>query len=202
MIIYSTYSLAFYYGGTLLIDKEITPGNIVTVFFSIVIGSFSIAGSSGEIQAIGFAVGAGAKLFEPIDRQPRISSESEAGIKLENVKGDIEVHGVKFAYPSRPDVIAVKHMDLKIEAGTTVALVGASGSGKSTIIQLVERFYDPLEGKVTLDGVDLRDINVGWLRRQIGYVTQEPTLFKGTITQNVAYGLVGTDLEYATPAEK
>ena len=84
---------------------------------------------------------------------------------------------------------------LEIAAGTTVALVGASGSGKSTIIQLMERFYDPDSGVVTLDGVDLRELNVRWLRQQIGLVGQEPVLFSGTIAENIAYGKPGSTRE-------
>jgi ATP-binding cassette subfamily B (MDR/TAP) protein 1 len=80
---------------------------------------------------------------------------------------------------------------LVVEAGQTVALCGASGSGKSTAIQLVERFYDPDQGSVTLDGVDLRKLNVRWLRQQIGLVSQEPVLFSGTIAENIAYGKPG-----------
>lgn len=160
---------------------------------SVLIGAFSIAGSSGEIQAIGFAMGAGTLLFRTIDRKPTIDSSSKDGDKLDKVEGKIEVKNVKFKYPSRPTEWAIRQMDLTIYPGKTVALVGSSGSGKSTLIQLVERFYDPLEGTVSLDGVDLRKLNVHWLRQQIGYVTQEPTLFKGTILDNVAHGLVGTE---------
>lgn len=87
-------------------------------------------------------------------------------------------------------------------AGKTVALVGASGSGKSTIVSLVERFYDPLSGVVKLDGVDIKDLNVKWLRNQIGLVSQEPVLFATTIRANVAYGLIGTRWEHDTEEEK
>jgi ATP-binding cassette subfamily B (MDR/TAP) protein 1 len=91
---------------------------------------------------------------------------------------------------------------LEIAAGTTVALVGSSGSGKSTIIQLVERFYDPDSGVVTLDGVDLRQLNVRWLRQQIGLVGQEPVLFSGTIAENIAYGKPGSTREDVEAAAK
>lgn len=112
LIIFSTYSLAFFYGGILLDSKEISPGDILTVFFSVVIGAFSIAGSSGELQAMGFAAGAGITLFDPIDRVPPISTQSSEGKKLDKVEGKITVENITFSYPSRPDVIAVKNMSL------------------------------------------------------------------------------------------
>jgi ATP-binding cassette subfamily B (MDR/TAP) protein 1 len=112
------------------------------------------------------------------------------------------LENVKFTYPSRPDVPIVRDLSLAFPAGRTAALVGASGSGKSTIISLVERFYDPLSGIVKLDGVDLKDLNVKWLRTQIGLVSQEPTLFATTIKGNIAHGLIGTRHEHASEEVK
>jgi len=114
---------------------------------------------------------------------------------LDKVSGDISLKNIKFAYPARPDKRVCNGYSLEIAAGATVALVGASGSGKSTIIQLMERFYDPDSGVVTLDGVDLRELNVRWLRQQIGLVGQEPVLFSGTIAENIAYGKPGSTRE-------
>jgi ATP-binding cassette subfamily B (MDR/TAP) protein 1 len=121
---------------------------------------------------------------------------------LEKVEGEIVVEDVKFSYPSRPTVQVVKGMNLTFRAGQTAALVGASGSGKSTIISLVERFYDPSSGAVKIDGVNLKDLNVKWLRAQIGLVSQEPSLFSTTIHQNIAYGLIGTMYENASEEVK
>ena len=154
------------------------------------------------IPAISHGRAAAAKLFETIDRVPTIDSESNEGLKPETCKGEIRVEGVTFSYPSRPDVIIVKNLSLDFPAGKTAALVGASGSGKSTVISLVERFYDPLEGRVTLDGHDLRELNVRWLRTQIGLVSQEPVLFATTIRGNVEHGLIGTVWENASNDEK
>jgi ATP-binding cassette subfamily B (MDR/TAP) protein 1 len=155
-----------------------------------------------EVQAVSHARGAAAKLFATIDRVPTIDSADPGGLKPERCEGRITFENVKFSYPSRPDVPVVKELSLTIEAGTTVALVGASGSGKSTVISLVERFYDPLSGVVKLDGVDLKQLNVKWLRSQIGLVSQEPILFSTTIKNNVAHGLVGTKWENAPEEEK
>ena len=92
---------------------------------------------------------------------------------------------MEFNYPSRPEVAILRGLTLTIEPDQTVALVGPSGCGKSTVIQLVQRFYDPAAGSVSLDGVDLRNINIGWLRDQIGIVGQEPVLFATSIAENI-----------------
>ncbi|KAI5826571.1 P-loop containing nucleoside triphosphate hydrolase protein [Schizophyllum commune Tattone D] len=198
-VIYGSYALAFKFGTTLILHGEADPEIVVNVFFSILIGAFSMGLLAPEMQAVSQARGAAAKLYATIDRVPHIDAYSEAGRKLDTVHGDITLEGVKFAYPARPDVQVVKGVDLHFPAGKTAALVGASGSGKSTAISLIERFYDPLEGVVKLDGVDLKDLNVKWLRSQIGLVSQEPTLFATTVRQNVAHGLINTRWENASP---
>ncbi|RKO87292.1 P-loop containing nucleoside triphosphate hydrolase protein, partial [Blyttiomyces helicus] len=190
--IYGTYALAFYYGATLIIEAEIDAGDILTTFFSVLIGAFALAGTSTEMTAFSFATGAATTLFGTIDRVPEIDSASLEGFQPATVTGRVVVQGVKFRYPSRQEVVVLHGMDLEIEAGTTCALVGSSGSGKSTIISLLERFYNPEAGTISLDGIDISSLNVNWLRRQIGYVTQEPVLFKGTLWENVAHGLIGT----------
>lgn len=155
-----------------------------------------------EAQAIGAAGGAAAKLFMTIDRVPPIDSADPSGLKPEKVTGEIILNDVRFNYPSRPDVPIIKGLSLSFSAGKTAALVGASGSGKSTIVALIERFYDPLEGSVTLDGNNLKDLNVRWLRSQIGLVSQEPVLFSTTIRKNVEHGMFGTALEHASDEER
>lgn len=124
------------------------------------------------------------------------------GLRPETVTGRITFEDVRFHYPARPDVPILKGLDLVFEAGSTSALVGASGSGKSTIVSLVERFYDPISGVVKLDGVNVKDLNIKWLRSQIGLVSQEPTLFGTSIKENVAQGLVGTVLEHVDEEKK
>ena len=116
--------------------------------------------------------------------------------------GEVSLESVSFNYPSRPTIPILRDLSITFPAGKTAALVGASGSGKSTIISLVERFYDPLSGSVKLDGVDVKDLNLKWLRRQIGLVSQEPVLFATTIRGNVAHGLIGTKWENASEEEK
>ena len=118
------------------------------------------------------------------------------------MNGEISFEDVRFNYPSRPSVKVLKGLSITFRAGKTAALVGASGSGKSTVISLVERFYDPLFGTVRFDGINVKDLNVKWLRTQIGLVSQEPTLFATTIRGNVEHGLIGTKHEHASPEEK
>lgn len=201
-VIYGGYALAFDFGTTLIDHGEANAGEIVNVILAILIGSFSLALLAPEMQAVTHGRGAAAKLFQTIDRVPSIDSASDEGERPSECVGEITLENVKFNYPSRPDVPIVKDLTITFPAGKTTALVGASGSGKSTVISLVERFYDPLEGTVKLDGRDLKTLNVKWLRSQIGLVSQEPTLFSTTIAGNVAHGLVNTPHENASEEEK
>merc|ERR1719401_3077141 len=134
------------------------------------------------------ASAAAVRLFKVFDRVPLIDNLDESGKTLPKVDGEIELKDVRFAYPSAPEHLVCNGYSLVVPAGKTVALCGPSGSGKSTIIQLIERFYDPLEGVVCLDGVDIRTLNVRWLRSQLGLVSQEPVLFQGSVAENIAYG--------------
>ncbi|KAH8822799.1 ste6-like protein [Flagelloscypha sp. PMI_526] len=200
--IYMSYALAFYFGTTLVIQGHTQAGTIVNVIFAILIGTFSIVQLTPEIQAIQEARGAAAKLYATIDRTPDIDSYSDEGKKPDKVDGNISLENIRFHYPSRPNVEVVKGISLHFRAGTTSALVGASGSGKSTAIALIERFYDPIEGVVKLDGVDIRELNLQWMRSQIGLVSQEPTLFDTTVAMNVAHGLINTPHEHLPWEEK
>ena len=130
-----------------------------------------------------------------IERVPAIDAASEAGERLpETFDPTIRFENVNFSYPSRPHVPISRDLTLNMPAGKTVALVGFSGSGKSTIIALIERFYDPSAGRVTLAGHNLRDLNVRWLRSQMALVSQEPVLFNTTIAQNISYGSLSDDV--------
>ncbi|KAF8194139.1 P-loop containing nucleoside triphosphate hydrolase protein [Pholiota molesta] len=172
-VIYSAYALAFSFGTTLINEGHATPGRVVNVFLAILIGSFSLALLAPEMQAVTHGRGAAAKLYHTIDRVPDIDSANPDGLKPEKVEGELKLENVVFAYPSRPTVQVVKGLDITFRAGKTAALVGASGSGKSTIISLVERFYDPLSGAVKLDGRNLKDLNLKWLRTQHEHASEE-----------------------------
>ena len=100
----------------------------------------------------------------------------------------IEVNSAHFVYPSRPEVQVLQGLSVTVKPGQTLALVGPSGCGKSTVVSLIERFYDPSAGALKLEDVDLRDLNLRWLRSQIGIVSQEPVLFDCSIAENIRYG--------------
>jgi len=127
-------------------------------------------------------------MFETIERRPNIDSYSTNGKVLDDIKGDIELKDVYFTYPARPDEQIFRGFSLFISSGTTVALVGQSGSGKSTVVSLIERFYDPQAGDVLIDGINLKEFQLKWIRSKIGLVSQEPVLFTASIKDNIAYG--------------
>jgi ATP-binding cassette subfamily B (MDR/TAP) protein 1 len=179
-----------------------TSGEVMNVVLAILIGAFSIAMIAPELQSISKGRAAATKLFETIDRDPTINSANPGGLRPEKVDGNIAFEDVVFHYPSRPNVPVLKGLSTTFGSGDTCALVGASGSGKSTVIQLLERFYDPIGGRITLDGVDIRDLNLKWLRQQMGYVAQEPVLFATSVRGNVEHGLIGSKWENAPDAER
>ncbi|PNX87666.1 ABC transporter B family member, partial [Trifolium pratense] len=145
-----------------------------------------VAGSMTNDLAKGSdAVGS---VFAILDRSTKIEPDELEGYKVENLIGKVELHDVHFAYPARPNVMIFQGFSIKIDAGKSTALVGESGSGKSTIVGLIERFYDPIKGIVTIDGRDIKSYNLRSLRKHIALVSQEPTLFGGTIRENIAYG--------------
>ncbi|MBN3300230.1 ABCBB protein, partial [Amia calva] len=188
-IIFLCYALAFWYGSSLVVDTdEYSPGTLLQVFFGVLIGALNLGQASPCLQAFASGRGAATTIFETIDREPEIDCFSDAGYKLDKIKGDIEFHNVTFHYPSRPEVKILDQLSMLIKSGDTTAFVGPSGAGKSTAVQLIQRFYDPKEGMVTLDGHDIRGLNIQWLRSLIGIVEQEPILFSTTIAENIRYG--------------
>ncbi|KAK9472684.1 P-loop containing nucleoside triphosphate hydrolase protein [Dipodascopsis tothii] len=201
-LIYCNYALAFWQGSRFLVHNDISVGAIVAVLMSMMMGAFSLGNIAPNLDPVVSGIAAAAKIFATIDRVPVIDSESTEGVVLDHVQGDIKLDNIKFIYPSRPNVVVMEDMSLSVGAGQTVALVGASGSGKSTIIGLLERFYEPVAGKIYLDGHDISTLNTKWLRQQIALVSQEPTLFACTIFENITYGLIGTQYEHASDDER
>uniref|UniRef100_A0A8B9D242 Bile salt export pump n=1 Tax=Anser brachyrhynchus TaxID=132585 RepID=A0A8B9D242_9AVES len=188
-VIFLCYALAFWYGSKLVLEEdEYSPGTLLQVFFGVLVGALNLGQASPCLEAFATGRGAATDIFETIDKKPTIDCMSEDGYKLDKVRGEIEFHNVTFHYPSRPDVKILDNLNMVIKAGETTAFVGASGAGKSTTIQLIQRFYDPTDGMVTLDGHDIRSLNIQWLRSQIGIVEQEPVLFATTIAENIRYG--------------
>ncbi|KAK3692897.1 P-loop containing nucleoside triphosphate hydrolase protein [Podospora appendiculata] len=199
LILYLNYGLAFWMGSRFLVDGEVVLSKVLIVMMAVMIGAFNLGNVAPNVQSFTTALGAAAKIYSTIDRISPIDPSSDAGGKIENVKGTIRLEHVKHIYPSRPEVVVMEDVTLTIPAGKTTALVGASGSGKSTIVGLVERFYSPIEGKVYLDDVDTSTLNLRWLRQQIALVSQEPTLFSTTIYENIRHGLIGTQWENESP---
>ncbi|KAK9356780.1 P-loop containing nucleoside triphosphate hydrolase protein [Lipomyces doorenjongii] len=195
-------AMVFWQGAKFLARGEISLFAVVTILPSMVLGLLAITSIAPHVRAVAAATSAINKIYTTIDRESAIDSSSKSGRTLSTIEGNIELKNIKFIYPSRPDVIVMQDFNLQIKAGACVALVGASGSGKSTIVGLIERFYNPVCGQVLLDGVDIKDMNVKWLRQHVGLVSQEPILFAGTIFENVAFGLVGTSHECASEIEK
>uniref|UniRef100_A0A8B9W219 Bile salt export pump n=1 Tax=Anas zonorhyncha TaxID=75864 RepID=A0A8B9W219_9AVES len=190
-VIFLCYALAFWYGSKLVLEEdEYSPGTLLQVFLGVLVGALNLGQASPCLEAFATGRGAATDIFETIDKKPTIDCMSEDGYKLDKVRGEIEFHNVTFHYPSRPDVKILDNINMVIKAGETTAFVGASGAGKSTTIQLIQRFYDPTDGMVsiTLDGHDIRSLNIQWLRSQIGIVEQEPVLFATTIAENIRYG--------------
>ncbi|XP_047054733.1 ABC transporter B family member 4-like [Lolium rigidum] len=194
-ILFSSYGLAFWYGGKLIIDKGYTGGKIITVLFSVVAGVTSLGNATPSTSAVAEGQSAAYRLFETIERKPEINSDDTSGMVLQNIKGDVELKDVYFRYPARPGQLILDGLSLQVASGTTMAIVGESGSGKSTVISLVERFYDPQAGEVLIDGTNIKNLSLDWIRGKIGLVSQEPVLFMTSIKENIIYGKEDATLE-------
>ncbi|ORX40765.1 P-loop containing nucleoside triphosphate hydrolase protein [Kockovaella imperatae] len=202
------------YGGTLVSRGEITVGDLTSLLmYSAYVGG-SVSGLTGFFTGLMRGVGASSRVFWLLDRTSAIPLDK--GVSLAPTRnGRIRFENVRFTYPSRKEVEVLKGVDLSIEPGTSVALVGSSGSGKSSIQQLLCRFYDPNEGRITFDGTgeagwrwlltmsDIRDLTPESWRDRLGVVFQDPILFAGTVHDNIAYGTPGAsrrDVERAARA--
>ncbi|PWZ22799.1 putative multidrug resistance protein [Zea mays] len=180
-----SWALNYWYSGKLMAERHITVEAVFQATMILVTTGRVIADACSMTTDIAKGAEAVSSVFAILDRQTKIDPDSPEGYKPEKLIGEVEAVGVDFAYPSRPDVIIFRGFSLSMVAGKSTALVGQSGSGKSTIIALIERFYDPLKGVVNIDGRDIKAYNLQALRRHIGLVSQEPTLFAGTIKENI-----------------
>ncbi|RLN91900.1 hypothetical protein BBJ28_00018634, partial [Nothophytophthora sp. Chile5] len=197
------YAAGLWYGGSKVARAEASPGTVFQAFFGVLMGTISLSQISPNITAVAEAKGAAAAIYKILDTSSAIdASEEDEGAVPGSCAGRIEAVNVNFTYPSRPDVQILNNYNVTIESGQTVAFVGASGGGKSTLISLLERFYDPTEGSILLDGRDIKTLNVKWLRSQIGLVSQEPVLFATTISENIAASVEGITREQVVDAAK
>ncbi|TIB71732.1 P-loop containing nucleoside triphosphate hydrolase protein, partial [Wallemia mellicola] len=180
-------ALIFWYGSQLIMNLEIELEDFYVCLMAVVFSSIQ----AGNVD-VSNARGGAARILKLLDTKTEIEIEttSQDGIHLDTVEGHITFEDVHFRYPTRSDVPVLRSLDLEIKPGSYVALVGPSGCGKSTTIQLIERFYDPAYGSVKLDGHELRDLNLNNLRSHMALVSQEPTLYAGTVKYNILMGAV------------
>ncbi|KAL1607636.1 hypothetical protein SLS60_002570 [Paraconiothyrium brasiliense] len=202
--IYLSYALAFWLGSKYVASGECSLGDVLTILLAIIMGAFALGNVAPNMQAFATAIAAAAKIYSTIDRPSPLDPTDKKGFTIDRseLKGIVAFRQVKLIYPSRPDVITLDSVSFDARPNETTAIVGASGSGKSSLVGLLERFYEPLEGEIMLDGVKIEELNLQWLRQQVGTVSQEPVLFATTVAQNIRHGLIGTKYEHLPDDDK
>ncbi|RID54609.1 hypothetical protein BRARA_G01915 [Brassica rapa] len=202
LVFFCSYALAIWFGGEMILKKGYTGGAVINVMVIVVTSSMSLGQAAPCLTSFAAGQAAAYKMFETIKRKPVIDCFDQNGKVLEDIQGKIELRDVCFSYPARPREEVFRGFSLMISSGTTTALVGESGSGKSTVMSLIERFYDPNSGQVLIDGVDLKEFQLKWIRGKIGLVSQEPVLFSSSIMENIGYGKVGATVQEIEAAAK
>ncbi len=201
-LVMSGTALAFWEGFRLFRSGEIdNVGTVFTVVLSVTLGATSVMLVAPQLQSITNASSAASELFSIIDKPSLLDPLSPEGMQPTSLTGEIQIHDLRFAYPTRPTAQVLQGLDLSIPAGKTTALVGPSGCGKSTLVGLLERWYQPASGQILVDGHDIAEYNTKWLRSNFRLVQQEPILFQGTIFQNVAKGFVGEQQNLSEEAQ-
>ncbi|KAF5199195.1 Abc transporter b family member [Thalictrum thalictroides] len=201
-ITFAIWAFMCWYGSRLVMNQNGEGGTVFAVGASIVYGGLSLGAGLSNMKYFSEARFAGERIMEVIKRVPEIGTENMEGEILQNVSGHVEFRNINFSYPSRPESLVFQNFNLRVPAGKTVALVGESGSGKSTVIALLERFYDPFNGEILLDGVSINKLQLKWLRSQMGLVSQESALFATSITENVLFGKETATFEEVISATK
>lgn len=186
-VMFSSYTIAFWFSAYLIEWGRNDVGEITATFFSVLMGSFGIGLIFPSITAFTESRAAANKIYEVIERVPAIDILAD-GKSVNGIEKAIEFSNVRFSYPTRQDQVLFTDLNVTIPRGKKVAFSGASGCGKSSIIALLQRYYDPLEGSVLIDGVDMRELRLASWRDLIGIVSQEPNLFSGSIADNVRIG--------------
>ncbi|KAL9659657.1 hypothetical protein QQ045_024465 [Rhodiola kirilowii] len=201
-ITFAIWAFTSYYGSRLVMYNGAQGGTVFAVGAAIAVGGLSLGSGLSNLKNISEAASAAERIREVIKRVPKIDSENMDGEILQQVSGKVEFKNIDFAYPSRPESIICKSFSLKVPAGKSVALVGGSGSGKSTVVALLQRFYDPLGGEILFDGVPIDRLQLKWLRSQMGLVSQEPALFATTIKENILFGKEDATMDEVVSAAK
>ncbi|XP_023531116.1 putative ABC transporter B family member 8 [Cucurbita pepo subsp. pepo] len=192
---FAIWALIAWYGSRLVMYKGESGGKIYAAGISFILAGLSLGVALPDLKHLTEASVAASRIFERIDRIPLIDGEDTKGLVLQNLQGQIEFDRITFAYPSRPDSFVLKDFNLKVDAGKTVALVGASGSGKSTAIALLQRFYDADDGVLKIDGVDIKTLQLKWIRGKMGLVSQEHALFGTSIKENILFGKLDASMD-------
>lgn len=187
------------FGGSLVINNKLTPSEFFTFVFLMSYMANPIRKLSGVFGHIPRAVAAAERVFELIDARSEVA-EAEHPVKIGGIIGEVAFDRVTFGY--EPENIVLKDISFVVKPGEVIALVGPSGAGKTTVVNLISRFYDPCEGSVKIDGYNLRELKLASFRKQMGIVPQETILFRGTIAENIAYGKLGATMEEIVAAAK
>eukprot|EP00899_Mesostigma_viride_P014318 jgi/Mesvir1/22888/Mv19411-RA.1 len=201
-VFFASYALCFWYGSKLIARGEMAFEDVLKAFFLIMYSAMAVGQNQARAGDLEKARDAANGIFALLDAAPRIPLDDPGALHKEKLEGTVELRHVRFAYPRRPTQLVLQDLSLAVPAGRTLALVGRSGCGKSTVLALIERFYDVRDGAVLVDGVDVRRYNLRWLRQQIGLVSQEPVLFSGSIRSNIMYGKEDASEEEVNTAAK
>lgn len=196
------YAVVYYYGSVLVAENALSFMSMMRVFTAIVFSAMAAGQAASIAPDFGKAKVAAASVQELLATQPAIDASDPGGLQPPSYECRVGLEHVYFNYASRPSVKVLRDVSLSVEERQTVALVGGSGSGKSTVMALVERFYDPVEGRVLFGNYPVRDLNLAWLRRQISMVGQEPILLGATILDNIVYGVNEWTMDEVVAAAK
>ena len=194
LVVFSAVGLMLWQGGQAVLAGTLSPGELSAFIFYAILAAGAVATLAEVAGDVQRAAGAAERLMELLDTQPTIQSPAEPQTLPSPVRGDIALNAVSFTYPGRKTP-ALKSLDIRIRAGERLAVVGPSGAGKSTLLGLLLRFHDPASGAITLDGVDIRQLDLTQLRSTMGMVAQSPVLFSGSVADNLRYGDPSASLE-------
>lgn len=202
---FGSYAALYWAGANWVVDESLTPGDMNKAIFIVIwaaIGAGMVGIYVGDYSKAKTALINIYRILGTVSEIDPLDEDSSKN-KADNIKGKIEFRNVTFAYPHRPDQIVLQNFSCVIEPGQSAALVGFSGSGKSTIVQLLERFYDPISGEILIDDINLKEYDITSFRQKVGLVLQEPILFKRNVVENIRYGkLNSNDDDIKKAAEK